>query len=125
MRETGIGGRRGSAFWHQYVRRNAQLAVPGVQPTNDSGLSDDELLTGREDGALSDWFGWRRHRRPGPRNSLKRDWSVSLGPNATVGAGNFPAKFSFDINTPHCPTPPPPHPPASTPLHPSTNPTLT
>ncbi len=39
---------------------------------------------------------------PPPRNTLKRDWSISLGPNATVGAGNYPAKFSFDITTANC-----------------------
>ena len=94
--------RQDPRFWHQYYRRNAQLALPVVQPTNDDGLSDDEPLTGPEDDSLSDWFGLRRHRRPSPRNSLKRDWSVSLGPNATVGAGNFPAKFSFDINSANC-----------------------
>jgi len=51
-----------------------------------------------------DWFRWlrRRHRKPSPRDTLKRDWSVSLGPNATVGAANFPAKFSFDINRANC-----------------------
>ncbi len=93
--------RQDPRFWHQYYRRNAQ-ALPVAQPANDDGLSDDELLTRREDDSLSDWFGLRRHRRPSPRNTLKRDWSVSLGPNATVGAGNFPAKFSFDINSANC-----------------------
>ena len=39
---------------------------------------------------------------PAPRNQLKRDWAVSLGPNTTVGAGNFPAKFSFDISSANC-----------------------
>src|SRR5262249_52786495 len=36
------------------------------------------------------------------RGTFKRDWSVSLGPGGTVGAGHYPAKFSFDINSAHC-----------------------
>ena len=36
-------------------------------------------------------------------NTLKTDWSVSLGPTAGVAAGQFPAKFTYDVNaTPSC-----------------------
>ena len=30
------------------------------------------------------------------------DWSENMGANATVGAGNFPAKYSFSITTANC-----------------------
>jgi hypothetical protein len=34
---------------------------------------------------------------------IKNDWSMILGPSATVGAGNYPAKFSFVATaTPNC-----------------------
>jgi hypothetical protein len=33
---------------------------------------------------------------------MHRDWGESLGPNASVGSGMFPAKFSFDITTVNC-----------------------
>lgn len=34
---------------------------------------------------------------------IHRDWGISLGAGATVGAGMSPAKFSFDVNaTPSC-----------------------
>jgi hypothetical protein len=36
-----------------------------------------------------------------PNPTLKRDWSVLLGAAATVGGGNYPAKFSFN-STPSC-----------------------
>jgi hypothetical protein len=37
------------------------------------------------------------------RPKLTNDWSMILGPSATVGAGNYPAKFSFFPNaTPNC-----------------------
>jgi hypothetical protein len=36
------------------------------------------------------------------KDNIKRDWSQDLGPSATVGAGNYPAKFSFDSTTANC-----------------------
>jgi hypothetical protein len=33
---------------------------------------------------------------------MHRDWATPLGIGATVGAGNFPAKFSFDSETADC-----------------------
>ena len=33
---------------------------------------------------------------------LKGDWSVDLGSGGSVGAGNYPAKFSFDSTTANC-----------------------
>jgi hypothetical protein len=47
------------------------------------------------------------HPRPTKASPIHRDWNVGLGgtgaPPPTVGASQFPAKFSFDINaTPDC-----------------------
>jgi hypothetical protein len=36
------------------------------------------------------------------KNKLKRDWSEDIGSGATVGAGNYPAKFSFNTSTASC-----------------------
>src|ERR1700690_1445188 len=33
---------------------------------------------------------------------LKRDWEQTLGTGASVGAGNYPAKFSFSIAQANC-----------------------
>src|ERR1700735_1778262 len=33
---------------------------------------------------------------------LHDDWSINMGTGATVGAGNYPAKFSFDAGTASC-----------------------
>ncbi|MGD1081238.1 MAG: hypothetical protein ABR881_23190 [Candidatus Sulfotelmatobacter sp.] len=41
-------------------------------------------------------------RRVKPRKRFKRDWAMSLGPGATVGAGQYPAKFSFDVTKASC-----------------------
>src|ERR1019366_2879294 len=37
-------------------------------------------------------------------HKLKRDWSVSIGAGATVGAGQYPGKFAFDVTTYSCAT---------------------
>jgi hypothetical protein len=42
------------------------------------------------------------------RKKLKRDWSEDLGSGGSAGAGNYPAKFSFDSTTANCGTAPKP-----------------
>ena len=34
---------------------------------------------------------------------LKRDWTMNMGSGATVGAGQYPGKFGFDVTTSSCP----------------------
>jgi hypothetical protein len=41
-------------------------------------------------------WGW------GHRAELQGDWSIDMGTGATVGAGNYPAKFSFNAGTASC-----------------------
>ncbi len=44
-----------------------------------------------------------RRGQPPPRRRLRGDWSVNLGSGAKVGAGRYPAKFSFNpIGAPDC-----------------------
>ena len=46
--------------------------------------------------------GWGK---PLPQHRLSGDWSINLGSGATVGAGRYPAKFSFNpIGAPNCTT---------------------
>jgi hypothetical protein len=40
-------------------------------------------------------------------NGIQGDWNVYLGNLGTVGAGNYPAKFSFDITAASCTAPQP------------------
>lgn len=64
-------------YWQQWLRRNPKMILGGdASPANAAT-------------------------RPG-RHRFKRDWSMSLGPGATVGAGHYPAKYSFSINTANC-----------------------
>jgi hypothetical protein len=45
---------------------------------------------------------WRWRHAPEPSELLHGDWSEDMGTGATVGAGNFPAKFSFSVGTASC-----------------------
>jgi hypothetical protein len=51
---------------------------------------------------------WRWYHAPADPNHLQGDWSMDMGVGATVGAGNYPAKFSFNPSTANCATPAPP-----------------
>src|SRR5271169_400502 len=101
--EQSLRVKQDARFWHQWYRRNVRQVVPVEESALDESREPDENLPW-VDGDWFGWFGWfhRRHHKPIPRNTLKRDWSISLGPNAIVGAANYPAKFSFDITTANC-----------------------
>ncbi len=44
----------------------------------------------------------KRHRRHRSHDDLDADWSQNMGTGATVGAGQYPAKFSFSATTDSC-----------------------
>lgn len=75
-------------FWHQMLSRNASARLQEVQDEDDA----------------ADFVG--RHRGHGPhghRNLEHPDWGMSLLAGGTAGAGEYPAKFTFDVNaTPSC-----------------------
>jgi hypothetical protein len=64
---------RNPRYIQQLIRRAAE---PEAQGADGSWLSDSHVLRG--------------------------DWSINMGTGATVGAGNYPAKFSFDAGTASC-----------------------
>ena len=75
-------------YWHQLFRRSQ--ATPS-EAELDSTLPF-ELPRGSKTSSAS------------KNDKLKRDWSVSLGStSATVGAGQYPGKFGFDVTTFSCP----------------------
>ena len=71
-------------FWHQAMRRAAMASSPYMvnAPSRESE------------------FSFRRPRH----GTMTRDWAMSLGAGASTGtpghAGQYPAKFQFDINAP-------------------------
>ncbi|MFZ3200764.1 MAG: hypothetical protein WA175_06410 [Candidatus Acidiferrales bacterium] len=64
-------------YWHQYYRENART----LSLTGGDALATSLASAGSQQGVHS-------------------DWGVPLVGGATVGAGNFPAKFTFNINAP-------------------------
>jgi len=78
-------------YWQQYERRNIARTLAGDE-SNPASIADFSF------GA----FGAKQHPR------IHRDWSEDMGSGATVGAGNYPAKFSFEITTANCGSSTPP-----------------
>jgi len=59
-----------------------------------------QLLRGNSVRGEGEWRRWWRHRWP--EDLLHGDWNVYMGNVGTVGAGNYPAKYSFSISTANC-----------------------
>jgi hypothetical protein len=67
-------------YWHQMYRQSP-LRLPAAQAA--SRLEPGATVTGK-------------------KHQLNRDWSQDLGSGGTVGAGNYPAKFSFGSDNASC-----------------------
>ncbi len=69
-------------YWQQWARRNMArvLSEDGTNPVNPAFID----------------FGGSEDRK------IHRDWSQNMGSGASVGAGNFPAKYSFHTNVANC-----------------------
>jgi hypothetical protein len=79
-------------YWHQWARQNGWA----LRSANSRIWNH-----GRDRGGERDVDGDDGHAPA--HNPARRDWALSLGANGTVGAGQFPAKFTFDVNaTPSC-----------------------
>ncbi|MGO9084533.1 MAG: hypothetical protein ACLQBK_04840 [Candidatus Sulfotelmatobacter sp.] len=73
---------RDPRYWQQWYRQNvAHVLDDGVE-------NSAEIATWRD--------------RPKATSSIHRDWSEGLGNLGTVGAGNYPAKYSFSVTTASC-----------------------
>jgi hypothetical protein len=85
-------------YWHQWARRNewALRSANGHVESEDGDRRRDREHDGDRDRDGDD--------SPAPaNNSARRDWGVFTLAGGTVGAGMFPAKFTFNVNaTPSC-----------------------
>jgi hypothetical protein len=68
-------------YWQQWYRQNVARVL------SDPAASDDAAMNL---GSLAD------------NDQVHRDWAEDLGPSAFVGAGNYPAKYSFKITSANC-----------------------
>jgi len=80
--------RQDARYWQQLSRRSPELlpeakTVKAIGPTLRPGLKSP--LRGKN-------------------HKLQRDWAENMGSGASVGAGNFPAKFSFATTLASCDT---------------------
>jgi hypothetical protein len=87
---------RDPRYWQQSLRRNGPSSLnTGLLVASPAVASPADEF---EDGFANDVVRVLSN----PPLTFHRDWSVSLGPGATVGAGQFPAKFSFSVTTANC-----------------------
>jgi hypothetical protein len=80
-------------YWQQWLRRNGTRS-PTPDQTSDSPTTDLPTTNPFPENAAVPLTT--------PRKRFKRDWAKSLGPGATVGAGQYPAKFSFGATSASC-----------------------
>lgn len=59
-----------------------------------------QVLRGAAQNEERGWRRWWGHYRP--EDLLRGDWNVYMGNVGTVGAGNYPAKYSFSIAAANC-----------------------
>lgn len=88
-------------YFHQYLRQHMPTIVPAsALPAVEEADEVDEAEEGREINESPEAIHLRGRHVP---KSRRKDWAVSLGANVVMGAGQFPAKFTFDVNaTPSC-----------------------
>jgi hypothetical protein len=89
-------------FWHQWARQNAWAlrSAGSLARSHDHGEDGDRDGDDRDRDRGDDDYTGKGGRAKTP---IRRDWAVSLGNLGTVGAGMYPAKFTFDINAaPSC-----------------------
>ena len=74
---------RDPRYWHQWYHRNGALIVPATDPgsAQTSGAGEDSAAAAKK---------------------AHKDWSMDMGSAATVGPGNYPAKYSFYASNASC-----------------------
>jgi hypothetical protein len=87
-------------YWHQWSRQH-EWALRSANPRTESDHDhrDDDRDRDRDNDRDD---GGEGHRRGQAQNPLHRDWGMSLGTLGTLGAGQAPAKFGFDVTTASC-----------------------
>ena len=85
-------------YFHQYIRQHmpSLASVRAVSSFKEVEEVEEERDPDRDE------FRRRPSPRPVPKHRRK-DWAVSLGANLFMAAGQFPAKFTWDVNAvPDC-----------------------
>lgn len=87
-------------YWHQWAQQKEwALRSANMHTQTDQGHRDDDQDRDRDNDRDHD----RGGRGPSQhQNPLHKDWAMSLGNLGTIGAGQEPAKFGFDVSTANC-----------------------
>jgi len=72
-------------YWQQWIRHHM---VRVLSAKSDAPGRDNTMMLNRAEGSSA--------------AASHADWSVNIGANPALGAGNFPAKYSFSITTANC-----------------------
>ena len=72
-------------YWQQWYRQNVARVLSDPAASNDATMNLGSLADNHADS-----------------HKVHRDWSEDLGPSAFVGAGNYPAKYAFQITSANC-----------------------
>jgi hypothetical protein len=83
-------------YW-QRLARQSRATLPGADL---GGARTSELQPGSNSSIAG--------KNSGRNRELRRDWSQDMGSGASVGAGNFPAKYAFRPTTANCASAPQP-----------------
>jgi len=78
-------------YWQQWIRQNMVRHL-AIEPQ----IGAEPRLAEREDRLATRGF------RGIVPEQLRGDWAMDMNAGATVGAGNFPAKYSFSVTTANC-----------------------
>ena len=88
----------------RYVIQQLKRGAPAQGPAAEDVARIEGAAQGNDFGDAGDPLRLQRGPPPPRRGGLHRDWSMGLGNLGKVGAGQYPAKFSFSILTVNCGT---------------------
>ncbi len=84
-------------YWQQIRRQSPAAAVVETDRAQTDRLVNDRVIA-------SEWRNHRPRSSPPAKPGLNGLWSEDMGTGATVGAGNYPAKYSVYVDKASCTT---------------------
>ena len=84
-------------YWQQIRRQSPAAAAVEADRAQTDRLVNDRVIA-------SEWRNHRPRSAPPAKQGLNGLWSENMGTGATVGAGNYPAKYSVYVNKASCTT---------------------
>ena len=89
----------GTDWSHRHMIYSALRNTANAEKVEREPRYQQQLLRRGSDNGRDGWMNPLRNEK---RHQMTRDWSMLMGSGATLGAGNYAAKFAFDLNTEEC-----------------------